>query len=83
MGFKIARFLAPIHLRSLEVNNRVPIIRVPCLTHVIQLSLRELLGHVKADPKNDVASRELSSTQIQSFGINDRKTEIANTLAEA
>ena len=30
------------------------IIRVPCLAHVIQLSLNELLGYLKASPMNNM-----------------------------
>lgn len=66
--------------QSLELNNHVPIIRVPCLAHVIQLSLKELLGHIKADPTNDVLLRELPDTQKQSLRAKHKRKEIANTL---
>lgn len=69
-------------VQSLELNNQVPIIRVPCVAHVIQLSLRELLGHVEADPKNDTTQREWSEAQSQSLRASHKKKEIANTLAK-
>jgi hypothetical protein len=30
-----------------------PLAHIPCMAHVIQLSLNELLGRIKAKPKND------------------------------
>jgi hypothetical protein len=38
---------------SLELPNHIPVIRIPCIAHVIQLSLRELLGQMDANPQND------------------------------
>lgn len=35
---------------SLELPGSPVIVRIPCLAHVIQLSLRGLLGSIKADP---------------------------------
>lgn len=40
-------------LQSLELNNSSTIVRVPCISHVIQLSLNDLLGKIKAIPKNE------------------------------
>ncbi|KAJ5393039.1 hypothetical protein N7465_012013 [Penicillium sp. CMV-2018d] len=37
----------------IDLPDSTEIIRVPCLTHVIQLSLKDLLGLIKANPKND------------------------------
>jgi hypothetical protein len=42
---------------SLELPNQTPIVRIPCLAHVIQLSLRDLLGSMKVEPKNDTTDR--------------------------
>lgn len=38
---------------SLELPNNIPVIRIPCIAHVIQLSLKELLGQMDANPQND------------------------------
>lgn len=43
---------------TLELRNQTPIIRMPCMAHVIQLSLKELLGRMEANPKNDRARQE-------------------------
>ncbi|KAJ5379647.1 uncharacterized protein N7496_002075 [Penicillium cataractarum] len=40
-------------LQSFELPNQTPIIRMPCMAHVIQLSLNALLGKMEAVPKND------------------------------
>jgi len=40
-------------LQSLELPNQTPIIRIPCMAHVIQLSLKELLGRMEANPRNE------------------------------
>lgn len=69
-------------IQSLVLNNHVPIIRFSCLAHVIQLSLKELLGYIKADPTNDVVLREWSDTQMQSLRARHRRKEIANALAK-
>lgn len=37
----------------LDLANGPPIERIPCMAHVIQLSLTELLGKMEAVPKND------------------------------
>ena len=46
-------------LQSLELPNQTPIIRIPCIAHVIQLSLRQLLGEMEANPKNETTEIEL------------------------
>ncbi|KAJ5660621.1 hypothetical protein N7507_007072, partial [Penicillium longicatenatum] len=40
-------------------------LRVPYLTHVIQLSLVDLLGKIKASPKNDNAKTEWSDDRVR------------------
>lgn len=42
------------------------IFRIPCITHVIQLSLKELLGKMKANPVNTDAELEWPATCTQS-----------------
>ncbi|KAJ5393045.1 hypothetical protein N7465_012019, partial [Penicillium sp. CMV-2018d] len=38
---------------TIDLPDSTEIIWVPCLAHVIQLSLKDLLGLMKANPKND------------------------------
>lgn len=45
-------------LQSLELPNQTPVVRIPCMAHVIQLSLKELLGKMEANPKNDIEEIE-------------------------
>ena len=40
-------------IQSLDLHDVTPIIRVLCLAHVIQLSLKQLLGQMKANLKNE------------------------------
>lgn len=47
-------------LQSLELPNHMPIIRMPCIAHVIQLSLKELLGQMEANPRNEREEMEWS-----------------------
>jgi hypothetical protein len=63
-------------LQSLKLPNQTPIIRIPCIAHVIQLSLRQLLGEMEANPKNE-------TTEIEWTEVDDQVTqqrEIVNTL---
>ncbi|CAG8374928.1 unnamed protein product, partial [Penicillium salamii] len=39
------------------------ITRIPCLAHVIQLSLNQLLSQLKADPKNDSTERRWTENE--------------------
>lgn len=34
-------------MQSVETHIKTPIVRIPCLAHVIQLSLKDLLGLIK------------------------------------
>ena len=52
---------------SLDLQNQAEIVRMPCIAHVIQLSVKELLGKLKADPKNDFAERVWNNAQAQSL----------------
>lgn len=40
-------------VESLELPGSIPVIRIPCIAHVIQLSLKELLGQMDANPRNE------------------------------
>ena len=68
-------------VQSLNLDHKTTIIRVPCIAHVIQLSLNQLLGHMKANPENE--STEIwSEARSQSVYKNARqsKREIVDTL---
>jgi hypothetical protein len=67
-------------LQSLESNNGSTIVRVPCIAHVIQLSLNDLLGAMKATPKNEHAEMNWSEDRVRSLRIRQQKREIIDTL---
>jgi hypothetical protein len=54
-------------IQSLELSDCSTIIRVPYIEHVIQLSLKDLLGRLKANPKNEMAETEWSESRNQSL----------------
>lgn len=67
-------------IQSLELNNRSTIIHVPCIAHVIQLSLQDLLSQMKARPSNEAPEIEWSDSCIQSLHERQQKREIVDTL---
>jgi hypothetical protein len=67
-------------IQSLELSESSTVIRVPCIAHVIQLSLKDLLGQMKANPKNEIAETEWSEARIQSLHARQQKREIVDTL---
>jgi hypothetical protein len=67
-------------LQSLELNNGSTIVRVPCIAHVIQLSLNDLLGKMKAIPKNESAEMDWSDDRVRSLRARQQKREIIDTL---
>jgi hypothetical protein len=67
-------------IECLDLGGDIPIIRVPCLAHVIQLSLNKLLGQMEATPKNEAAELQWSDEQNQSIRSQQKKREIINTL---
>lgn len=58
------------------------IIRVPCLAHIIQLSLNELLGKMKADPTNDTTETQWTEKRSQLARANAQRRDIATTLSK-
>ena len=68
-------------IQSLDLYDNTPIIRVPYLAHIIQLSLKQLLSQMKANPKNE-ATEIWSEARSQSVSKNARqnKREIVDTL---
>ena len=69
-----------------SLSDTTTVIRVPCLAHVIQLSLKELLGQMKADPINDTTEIHWTSERSQqaraNASIGVKKQEIAWTLSK-
>ncbi|EED11525.1 hypothetical protein TSTA_008210, partial [Talaromyces stipitatus ATCC 10500] len=61
--------MASVHeaIESLQSSNDVVIIWVPCIAHVIQLSLKDLLGKMKAAPKIDTAEQTWSDDRVDSL----------------
>ncbi|KAF7174372.1 hypothetical protein CNMCM6106_008623 [Aspergillus hiratsukae] len=67
-------------IQSNQISTDTAIIRVPCIAHVIQLSLQKLLGQMKANPKNETMEINWSEARSQSLRARQQKREIADTL---
>ncbi|KAJ6001045.1 hypothetical protein N7481_001454 [Penicillium waksmanii] len=59
-----------------------PIFRIPCIVHVIQLSLHDLLGKIRANPKNTEAESEWPESRTKSIQSSSEQSSgnITNTL---
>lgn len=66
-------------LKSLELPNGPPIERIPCMAHVIQLSLTELLGKIEAVPKNDREDMDWTEADAEDQPRQENK-DIVHTL---
>lgn len=53
-------------IQGLELPSNIPIIRMPCIAHVIQLSLKELLGQMDANPKNEREEMDFTGGTVSS-----------------
>ena len=64
------------------LGNEVIIPRIPCLAHVIQLSLNQLLDRIKAVPLNDLAETKWTEKQSRLAHLNAQHQvrEISYTL---
>jgi hypothetical protein len=64
------------------LSSDVHIIRIPCLAHVIQLSLNQLLDRLKAVPLNDTAETKWSDHQsiLAKANAQSRNRSISHTL---
>lgn len=69
-------------IQSPRLPNQTPIVRIPCLAYVIQLSLRDLLGLMLIDLKNDTTDREWSEDHALSLQKNQRQHGIIYTLSK-
>lgn len=68
-----------------QVRSEASVFRIPCIAHVIQLSLKDLLGKLRANPSNKEAESEWSDTRTQSLQTNSCQPtrNIAATLRKA
>jgi hypothetical protein len=64
------------------LSDGVIIVRIPCLAHVIQLSLNQLLDRIKAVPLNDSAETKWTEKQSRLSHLNaqQQNCEISSTL---
>lgn len=67
-------------IQALQLNTDSTIIQVPCIAHVIQISFTDLLGKMKATPKNDTAELEWKEDRVRALRARQQKREIADTL---
>ena len=66
-------------IQSYGLSN-TSIFRIPCIAHVIQLSLKQLLGKIKANPVNKEAESEWSDERTQSLQSRRPTRQIVDTL---
>lgn len=71
--------LQETHL-SQGLSSDTIIIRVPCLAHIIQLSLKQLLGQIKANPVNTNIESIWSEEHMQKTRQIAKEYSIASTL---
>ncbi|KAJ5582500.1 hypothetical protein N7535_001120 [Penicillium sp. DV-2018c] len=69
-------------MESIDSSDDIAIIRVPCIAHVIQLSLQSLLGTLKAIPKNEVAELECSKELLYAVRATQDRRDIVHTLGK-
>jgi hypothetical protein len=66
-----------------QYRSDIMVFRVPCIAHVIQLSLNELLGKLKATPPNKEIELEWSDDKTRSFQTKrhgSNRVQITETL---
>jgi hypothetical protein len=78
----LIRTLQDALLASGAINSRESIVRVPCMAHVIQLCLKQLLGHIRAAPKNKEVTDVWSDSQVSSLRDSADDGAIAYTLTK-
>ena len=64
------------------IGSRESIVRVPCMAHVIQLCLKQLLGHIRAAPKNKEVKTFWSDTQAIGLRDSANHGDVAHALAK-
>lgn len=68
---------------SLDLQAQLPLVRIPCLAHVIQLSLKDLLCLMKVNPRNDNPNRAWSDEEAERLRQIRRQKNISYNLAKA
>ena len=58
-------------------------IRIPCMAHVIQLSLNQLLGQIKGNPLNNTMDIVWTEERNKAAKQRSKKRDIINTLNKA
>jgi hypothetical protein len=66
-------------IQSQDFSSNATIIQIPCIAHVIQLSLNQLLGKMKVNPVNDSA-KECSDQSTNPPQKESGSREIVDTL---
>lgn len=79
----LIRALQESLVSSGAIGSRESIVRVPCMAHVIQLCLKQLLGHIRAAPKNKEVRSFWSDSQALCLRDSIAQGEVAHTLAKA
>jgi hypothetical protein len=69
-------------IERIELPNFTKVVRIPCLAHVIQLSLKDLLGLMKVNPKNDKTTTTWSEENGSVLQQAKRQKGIIYTLAK-
>jgi hypothetical protein len=64
------------------ISSRESIVRVPCMAHVIQLCLKQLLGHIRAAPKNKEVRTFWSDAQAIGLRDSANHGDVAHALAK-
>lgn len=64
------------------IGSRESIVRVPCMAHVIQLCLKQLLGHIRAAPKNKEVKTFWSDSQAIGLRDSANHGDVAHALAK-
>jgi len=78
----LSRALQDTLISSGGINSRDSIIRVPCMAHVIQLCLKQLLGHIRAAPKNQEIANVWSDSQVSCLRDSADDGDVAHTLTK-
>ena len=58
----------------------IALIRIPCMAHIIQLCLKQLLSEIKANPINERAENIWSEEYLRGIQRKTSNINIANTL---
>ena len=78
----LIRGLQDVLLSTGAISSRDSIVRVPCMAHVIQLCLKQLLGHIRAAPRNEEVGISWSDSQVSFLRDSVECGDVAHTLAK-